>query len=161
MSFNILIQEKLPYYAKAIPFTAHHINFLKLDKYQSHLMNNIKDYKDWFVAQSKMGHSATVTVNDKPTVCFGFIPLWKGVAEAWMLVDTDIRTNTVPFARVTKHIFVGIGSVMGLHRLQMYIQQDNKRAIRYAEYCKFVQEGLLKKYSPVQDNFYVYGRLYE
>jgi len=161
MSFNLLIREKLPYYAKAIPFTAHHINFLLLDKYQSHLIHNMLDYKNWFLAQSRMGHSATITLNDKPVICFGFIPLWQGVAEAWALIDVEIGTKTVPFAKVTKHIFMGIGSVMGLHRLQMYVQQDSKRAIRYAEFCNFKQEGLLKQYSPVKDNFYIYGRYYE
>ena len=123
-------------------------------------MNSMPGYKDWFLAQSKMGYSSTVTIHDKPTICFGFIPLWNGVAEAWMLVDIDIRSKTVPFLRVTKHIFMGIGSVMGLHRLQMYIQQDNQRAIKYAEFAKFKREGLLMKYSPSKENYYCYGRNY-
>jgi len=160
MSFNRLIRESLPEYARAIPFSSHHINFLSLDPFQQNLMDNMMDYKNWFVAQSRMGYSATITVYDKPTVCFGFIPLWQGVAEAWMLVDVDIRTKTVPFLRNTKHIFLGIGSIMGLHRLQMYVHEHNQRAIRYAEYAKFKREGLLMNYSPIKENYYCYGRLY-
>ena len=161
MSFNILVQEKLPIYAKAIPFSVHHINFLKLDQYQAESINNMPGYKDWFLAQSKLGYSSTITVDDKPTLCFGFIPLWQGVAEAWLLVDhIDISAVKVPFLRITKHIFVGISAVMGLHRVQMYVHQDNERAIKYAEFAKFKREGLLMNYSPIKENYYCYGRIY-
>ena len=146
--------------ARIVQFRKEHIYKMNFDKPQQILIDSMPSYADWLEVQAHMGVSVTIIMDGQPILCFGFIPLWPGVAEAWMLFDEQIRSRIIPFGRGAFRIFSLIATVLELQRLQMFVSSDNNLSIRFAEFCKFNQEGLLKKYGPDKKDYYIYARLY-
>lgn len=158
--FYSLIKSCIPDYAKVSPFKSFHIDLMNLDEQQQKVYNSMPKYSQYMEAQANYGYACTILVNGIPYAVFGFVPLWKGVAECWLLLDNRCRTVFVPFSRSSLRIFDEIGTFMELKRLQMYVVSKNFLYNKYAKFCKFNKEGLLKYYGPDLTDYNCYGRYY-
>ena len=94
-------------------------------------------------------------------IVFGIYPLWKGVAEAWMLPSKELSDIKLQFHKSALRFFRYAPAKLKLHRLQTYVRSTNYRAIRWMESCYFKREGLLRNYGPDIKDYYAYGRLYQ
>ena len=109
----------------------------------------------------RQGLGYTVLVKGKVFIVFGIYPLWKGVAEAWMLPSKDLGEIKMQFHKSALRFFRYAPAKLKLHRLQTYVRSTNVRAIKWMEACYFNREGLLKRYGPDIKDYYAYGRLYQ
>ena len=91
---------------------------------------------------------------------FGLYPLWKGVAEAWMLPTEHLNDSKLIFHKASLRFFEYASDKLKLKRVQTYVCTTNYRAIKWMEMCYFDREGLLKKFGPDQNDYYIYGRLF-
>ena len=83
--FYSLIKSCIPDYAKVSPFKSFHIDLMNLDEQQQKVYNSMPKYSQYMEAQANYGYACTILVNGIPYAVFGFVPLWKGVAECWSL----------------------------------------------------------------------------
>ena len=88
------------------------------------------------------------------------VPLWPGVYEGWLLRDDRASPHWIPVARISRRIFSGLSSVMELHRVQFHVHSLDTRAIKYAKFLMFQEEGTLTNYGPNKADFLMMRRLY-
>ena len=143
---------------RIVPFNQRHIHMANFRSFEQELIDgygrpHISDY-------GVEGLSFTAIRNDKVIVIWGLYPLWKGVAEAWMLPTHDLEESKMIFHKGTLKFFEYATEKLKLHRLQTYVCSTNYRAIKWMEMCYFDREGLLKRYGPDIKDYYVYGRLF-
>ena len=141
---------------RIIPFHQRHIHMAKLRHFEQDLVDSygrphISDY-------SIDGLSYTATYKAKVIVMFGLYPLWKGVAEAWMLPTEHLNDSKLIFHKASLRFFEYASEKLKLKRVQTYVCTTNYRAIKWMEMCYFDREGLLKKFGPDQNDYYIYGR---
>ena len=150
----------LPAETTIMPYSRSHYYMMRLNKYQTALQKNVPNYLDFFDFQAASGPNFTVLKKGIPMASAGFVPLWPGVFEGWMLRDERISPHGIPAALVSKRIFSGLRSIMELHRVQFHVHSLDTRAIKYAKFLMFKEEGLMEHYAPDKSNYVLMRRLY-
>ena len=107
----------IKYNAVVMPYSRSHYYMMKLSKFQNQLRDTIPNYVAFFDAQAISGPNFTILKDGIPLVAGGFVPLWPGVFEGWMLRDERVSPYGKPTALVSKRIFSGLRSIMELHRV--------------------------------------------
>ena len=85
---------------------------------------------------------------------WGWVPLWKGVAELVLFAGANLKKH-IQQARFVKRTLDICN--LGYDRLQMTVRNDAEH-IRIAEFLGFQREGLLRKYVNGYD-YYCYSRI--
>lgn len=105
--------------------------------------------------QAAAGEAITVLHHDIPVAVFGLVPIWKGLAELWFIPDEALRRFPIFMLRSAR-AFIDISAISyDLHRQQITVRCDDKRAIRFAKAIGFSNEGTLAKYGPDQADFFM------
>ena len=91
--------------------------------------------------------------------CGGFTPLWIGVAEIWMYLQPEAFKRKRLALRLMRHILNDIIERKQYHRIQAVVLKDYKEGIRFAEFFKFKNEGLMESYSVDKEDVYRYARI--
>ncbi len=144
---------------KVVDFIPHHIHMIKMNEYDQRFYDTYPNYGQVVVENSPPGQAFTGIVNGEVVCCFGFIRLWDGVYEAWLIPTTEnIRRSVVPFHRTSMRIFDYAMSKHSLKRLQITVCSENALALKWAKRCYFNNEGLLKNYGPEGADYYMLAR---
>lgn len=146
-------------YHRIVPFHPRHLHMAEFRDVDQEIIEgygrpHIEDY-------SVDGLSYTVLYKGEVYIVFGIYPLWRGVAEAWMLPSKKLTDIKLKFHKSALRFFRYAPAKLKLHRLQTYVRSTNVRAIKWMEACYFNREGLLKRYGPDIKDYYAYGRLYQ
>ena len=100
-----------------------------------------------YVAQMRVeGMSWSAEVDGRIVASAGLVPLWKGVAEAWMISSDDVGRHRVQVARQLRVMFDEVMWHRGLYRAQANIHHKFEKAIRLAEWLGFENEGLMRRF---------------
>jgi hypothetical protein len=111
-------------------------------------------------AQAECGPAYTVMVDGIVMATFGAVEILPGVAEAWLVRDNRIAAYRVSMGRNSRMFFDQLGPAMKLQRCQMSVDVSFASAIRYAEWCRFEVEGVMRKFGiEGQDNLMM-ARIY-
>lgn len=110
-------------------------------------------------AQARLGLAVTAMVENKPVAMFGCVLLWRGVAEMWSIISDEARCYPKQLTIVAKEFSDIAVQSLALHRLQITVRSDEPRALRWAEFLGFKNEGLLTKYSPDKVDTYILARV--
>lgn len=106
------------------------------------------------------GLSYSAMCDGKVYAMFGLYPLWKGVAEAWLLPSSKLENRKMVFHKSCLRFFPYAAEKLKLHRIQVYVRSSNVQAYKWIEMMYFKREGLLERYGPDINDYYVYGRLF-
>lgn len=144
---------------RIVPFHPRHLHMAEFRDVDQEILEgygrpHIEDY-------SVDGLGYTVIYKGEVYAIFGIYPLWKGVAEAWMLPSKKLTDIKLKFHKSALRFFRYAPAKLKLHRVQTYVRTTNYRAIKWMEACYFHREGLLKRYGPDIKDYYAYGRLFE
>tara|TARA_Y100001963_G_C6739838_1_gene428389 strand:+ start:234 stop:722 length:489 start_codon:yes stop_codon:yes gene_type:complete len=144
---------------RIIPFHPRHIHMTEFRDFDQEILDgygrpHIEDY-------SVEGLSFTAIYKGEVYVIFGLYPLWRGVAEAWMLPSKNLELIKLKFHKASLRFFEYAPKKLKLHRVQSFVRSTNVQAIKWVEMCYFVREGLLQKYGPDINDYFAYGRLYQ
>ena len=90
--------------------------------------------------------------------CGGFTPLWKGVAELWLYLQPDAFKQKKLALKLLRHILNDIIKREKYHRVQAIVLEKYIVGIRFAEFFKFKNEGLMIEYTSNKENVYRYAR---
>jgi hypothetical protein len=155
-----LLSINLPDKAKLLPFCRAHALLIRHNHFQRVAIDHTPHYLDMIEGQAQIGEAFSAIENGRVVACFGITPICPGVAEAWMIVDRTIAVHTMPLARMSRCLFDGLGTAAGLHRCQITVNSQDTGAVRFAQWCKFETEGLLRKAGPDESDHYIMARLY-
>jgi len=121
---------------------------IKPREFEGREMLLVGDWRRYAAAYAAAGQLFTGVVRGEIAGCAGLIPLWPGVAEAWMV-------STALFTRYPKTIHRGIAAglatlaeTMGLHRIQAAVHQEHRVSLRWLRRLGFRLEGTLRRYGP-------------
>ena len=109
-------------------------------------------------SQSKSGPTITAFVNNIPVAVFGCVILWSGVGEAWSIFSEKARRYPIAMTKSAISFFDSCEILFSLHRLQITVNSNDKRALSWAKYLKFESEGLMKQYSADKDDTFMMRR---
>ena len=113
-----------------------------------------------YLAQMRVqGMSWSADVDGRIVASAGLIPLWAGVAEAWMMGGDDIGRHQVKVARQIRTMFDDVMKQRGLYRAQANIHHRFDKAIRLAEWLGFENEGLMRRFGIEGDDYFRYARV--
>ena len=135
-----------------VPFKQDHLNKINLlFEFSQSAKNNYKD------PDQLIGY--TGVEDDAVLACGGVHRLWEGVGEAWLMVGKEGYEKPKTVGRYTQYIFQHILEEHGLFRIQASVSAIDSRAIRYAEWLGFENEGIMKKYGPDGSDYIRYARV--
>lgn len=104
----------------------------------------------------------TVSVDKKPMMLVGFIPLREGVASLSSFVDKEIRSEDISgaFIRAVHVILDDLHRAFNIRRFQMLVDDGFVEAERFAEFLGFQCEGIMKQFGPNREDVGIWGRVY-
>jgi hypothetical protein len=108
--------------------------------------------------QAASGHAITALLNGRPAACFGSTRIWNGVEEMWSLMEERARKYAKTLTRIAiayRDYRVISGN---LHRLQINVRCNDRRAFRWALAIGFELEGTMRKYGPDGSDFFIMAR---
>lgn len=141
-----------------VKFEEHHLNNLDaMDLYGSKQMSN-QARKQNIVQQSMVCDAVTALVNNDPVAVFGAYILWPGVAEAWSLFDPKAKRYPIAMSKGAFAFFDIITILNDLHRMQITVKKNDKKAVSWANYLGFVVEGEMKGYGTDNEDYFMMRR---
>ena len=142
-------------------FEQHHAEEIIAEGLNDKLMEIDASYKENRICNfSKRGQAFTYFLNDKPVFACGIVPLWQGVAEAWVLAGKNIFDIKILAAKTIKELQDQTCKKYKIKRLQTSVKADFERGLRFATWCGFEIEGLKKQYGPDGSDYYQLGIIY-
>jgi RimJ/RimL family protein N-acetyltransferase len=124
-----------------VPFDEEHIHFIETD-YEfppeaRAMFNNHHAIKGYSLFNDDLIMAAA-----------GVHILWGGVAEGWIVMSKHGYSTPKTVARYTDRLFDGIMADNELWRIQASVSASDTKALRFASWLGFEDEGLMKKYGP-------------
>jgi len=142
-----------------LPFHESHLdNFKGIVEYESQSIT-IEDRKRFLIFQSHCGPCVTAFVNNRPVAVFGLMFHWQGMGEAWSIFAEESRRYPIAMTKGAFAFFDICKILFNLHRIQITVKCDDKRAVRWAKALGFVEEGVMVQYSADQEDTYIMRRL--
>ena len=105
------------------------------------------------------GMSWSAEVDGRIVASAGLVPLWKGVAEAWMISSGDVGRHRIKVARQIRTMFDEVMWHRGIYRAQANIHHKFEKALRLAEWLGFENEGLMRRFGVEGDDYFRYARV--
>ena len=141
-----------------LPFHMEHLERIKVAQPEVLALSKGVNMKTMIRAQSEMGVAITAFLYGTPVAILGCVLCWEGVGEMWMLIDERARTVPVALTKSALRMCDIFEIYLRLHRLQITVRKDDRRAVRWAQRLGFNAEGLMLKYGPDQSDFYLMAR---
>jgi RimJ/RimL family protein N-acetyltransferase len=91
--------------------------------------------------------------------CGGVYRLWEGVGEVWMVLSKDARKMPITVSRCTLAAFETIMENNDLWRVQASVHANDEKAYRFADWCGFEEEGLMRMFGPDKSDYYRFARV--
>jgi len=152
---------RLPRGAICVRAEMRHIRGMRLHPLQQRLFDADPSMMRQFESQLASGPAYAALYDGIVWAAWGLVVYCKGNAEAWMLRDRHVGTHGVSVARIARQYFDEVGTAMALHRCQVSVQVSFSSAVRFAEWLKFEEEGVMRRYGPTGDDYYLMARLYD
>ena len=107
------------------------------------------------------GMSFTCVKDDIILGCAGVIPLWDGVGEAWSLISPIMREHfSLTLHRGVTRFLNDLAARGTMHRLHCHVLEEFEDGHRWAKALGFYNEGVMKAFGPMKENFCRYAKLY-
>lgn len=143
-----------------VPFRWYHIETMDLRADERQHLVDIPNYIDRAKAYQAVGPCFSAIAEGEGVVCaWGFVPLWRGVLEVWMLTSTLVDRYPVQVLRGGQRIIQQSAIDLQAHRLQMTVKASNPIAVRYAAALRFAVEGVLNSYGPDGSDYLMMARI--
>lgn len=94
-----------------------------------------------------------------PVAIFGFVTLWNGVTESWLVADDNVRKRPLVLTKYAIHAHDIAKISMGLHRQQITVKITDMRAYKWALALGFEVEATMRKYGPDGTDYYLMARI--
>lgn len=141
-----------------MPFAPHHVDRISIESEEVLVLAERDQVSDILYAQSQMGPAVTGFIGTQPAAVFGFVSIWRGVAEAWLVADRSARAMPMTLTRMGLKVMDIAKISMGLHRVQITVRTTDKRAYDWALAIGFQQECVMRGYGPDGVDYFLMAR---
>ena len=147
--------------ATIVPFHWTHPYSMDLREFDKKPFKDVPNYDELLKMYGQQPHAYTVLYQTEMICSFGAIKLWPGNAEVWLLTSYQFERVPISATRTAMRYFNHIAIDLRLHRLQMTVEADNLFAVRWASAVKFTNEGLMRGYGPVGQDYFMFARYFD
>ena len=146
---------------KIIPFEEIHLKLLRgnVRNASMYISTSTGNLEEWAWMYKNRGVAYTGIQDGEILGIAGCVMMWKGVGDAYLIGTDRIEENSISVARTLKRGLKLIEDNLNLHRIQATVQEDYTISRRWVEWMGFKPEGVLKKFSPEEDNYVMYARV--
>lgn len=136
---------------KVIPFKAEHIECMEIREYEVKEVCSMPQFPTALKQWENEKNSATVVCDGRIIAVIGFMTLWEGVCEVYILPSKYISKYPHAFARCLKRA-LSSSAFSIFHRVQLRAL-NNDLHNRFNAFLGFKKEGVLKKYDSRGNDF--------
>ena len=142
-----------------IPFEPKHIDELFDESAEKEQFGSI-DMKRYAKVFAECGPAITGMVDEGPIICIGILPIWKGVAEAWAVVDArKAQSFKLSIHKAVMEYLEKYQINLSMHRIQTKVLESFHKGRKWAEKLGFEAESVMVAYGPRKENYIMYTRV--
>lgn len=144
---------------KSVPFRPDHVDLMDLrpEEIAGSTRAEAKKRITEFAAQS--AQALTYTYDGRVIAAMGFIFLWDGVIQGWVVPTIHVYTVPVGFAKTVKRYIEAVAETFKCHRFQTGSFADPLHD-RWMKFLEFEYEGTSKQFLPDKRDHKNYARLF-
>lgn len=144
---------------KSVKFRADHLDLMELrpEELAGSSLENAKKRIAGFAGESEQ--ALTYTYDGRIIAIMGFIILWDGVIQGWVVPTTYVYTVPVGFAKTVKRYIESLAETFRCHRFQTGSYDDPMHA-RWMKFLGFESEGVSRQFTPDKRDYVNYARLF-
>lgn len=145
---------------ETIPYDVHHIQVMDMRDEERAYLDGLGDGYERLVKAAEMSIEAGTFIYDgRILCCAGFMRLWPGVLEGWIIPSKWVSVAPIAFAKHMKRYIESVAKSFGCHRFQT---SSNEGVVqeRWMKFLGFEKEGTMKKYSYDKKDYHIYARLF-
>lgn len=144
---------------KSTPFRIEHVDLMDLrpEEISGSSLADAKKRISELALQSTQ--ALTYTYDGRVIAAMGFILLWDGVIQGWVVPTLHVYTVPVGFAKTVKRYVEAVAETFKCHRFQTgsYVDPMHKR---WMEFLGFESEGVMKQFTPDKRDYENYARFF-
>ena len=140
---------------KVIPFKAEHIECMDVRDYEAKTVCSMPQFEAAVKQWEDSKCSATVVFDGRILAIIGYMVLWQGVCEVYILPSKYLSDYPHAFARCLRRVLTS-GAFNNFHRVQLRALKDDLHS-RVNRFLGFVKEGVLKKYDSEGNDFVMWA----
>lgn len=143
---------------KTIPFTSAHARMIKLNEgYDPSVLANYSNMAGFFVETVAWdrGFGKQFEILAVLSGCM----IMRGNFEVSALVSDDAKKCPIQFARHVSRRLDHYDEQLGLRRIQCTVRTGFPFLVKFIELFGFEREGLMRKFGPEGDDYYLYARV--
>jgi L-amino acid N-acyltransferase YncA len=141
--------------AKFRPFILDDLFFINLRDYERHLFRDTKDCALQLARQAEKGEAYTCEYKGKILFFYTIIEE-HGNATLSLVAGAAADEHPVPFGRASGEEIEALAKKY--KRLDATVHVDYEKSVKWLEAMGFEIEGVLKKYGPTGDDYYMMAR---
>ena len=143
-----------------VPYQKGHGAFILSQQMNHVLMDKDAEFDGDAMNLEEQGLAFTGIVNNEPIFAAGMKPIWKGVAEGWVLATSKVWNHPLLVAKAIKKDFARIAKEHGLWRVQTAVRSNFKQGLRFATWLGLEDEGIMKQYGFDRTDHNRYARIF-
>jgi len=140
-----------------IPFHPEHVKLMEIREFELKGIFAFEKAWEGLVRLHKVTIALTICYDGRILGCMGFLEMWPGVCEVWVIPSKHIEHYGLIFARAVKKNLERLIETHRLHRVQVTAVDDAKHK-RWLEWLGFTCEGVMKNYSYQKQDFKMWSR---
>lgn len=141
-----------------VPFDPEHFNGMDLrDPAAVHGYG--PEYRDLLGRYAQWGPAWTLLSDGRPIMSGGVVILWPGVGEAWTLISKQVTDYPLAAVKALRKCIAEAVERHGLRRIQATARRNDDRAVALLHVLGFKVEGLMPRYGPDGEDYYMCGRV--
>lgn len=143
-----------------VPYQKGHGAFILSQQMNHVLMDKDAEFDGDAMNLEEQGLAFTGIVNNEPIFAAGMKPIWKGVAEGWVLATAKVWNHPLLVAKAIKKDFEKVAKQHNIRRVQTAVRSEFGIGIRFAKWLGLENEGLMKQYGFDGTDHYRFARLF-
>lgn len=143
-----------------VPYTKDHGIYILSQQMNHVLMDKDAEFDGDTMNLEEQGLAFTGVVDNKPIFAAGMKPIWKGVAEGWVLATKEVWNHPLLVAKAIKKDFARVAKEHGLWRVQTAVRSEFGIGIKFAKWLGLDNEGLMKRYGFDGTDHYRFARIF-
>lgn len=144
---------------KSVPFRIEHVDLMDLrpEETMGASLTVVKQRVSELSSQSVQ--ALTYTYDGRIIAAMGFISLWDGVIQGWVVPTVHVYTVPVSFAKTVKRYIEAVAETFNCRRFQTgsYVDPLHKR---WMQFLGFESEGVMKQFTPDKRDYENYARFF-
>ena len=142
-----------------VPFDPEHLRQLTPRSFEGTEMELLGDYVERSRQYLKLGPAYTGIIDGQIMMCAGVFPLWRGVAETWLVTTPLVPQYPVCFHRAISRMLAILEKGMDLWRIQTALHWRHKVSHKWVKRLGFRWEGEMPGYGPDGETYIRFGRV--